>query len=284
MNRFTLSFLLTTLLTLPLLASAAELQLGVGDFGTGTGTRNVYIEGQQAQLSIRVIRGGGEKYLGLPSGAPYGLKIQAGTRTAVGFIENPAWTRQLSLIHYVDRYRVHADSLYRFKSTPVGLDGDESDLGEFYQFCFTMPESPTDRRVCLRVVYEHPEFGHLETDPQCITVVSSQTEDAERLIWSSLINAAYARNDVPRVIALADSFIALGFVDPDWTDMAKTVAYDNGQYNKALEYLDLNFEVNGVTTRSDIHEWDGQRLLITDRRQQNYDRQRKDFLSRIGGK
>jgi len=276
--------ILLFLLVLPLLAQAVELQFGVGDFGTNTSRRKFYLEGQQAQLSVRIVRGGGETYRGLPAYPPSGLKIEAGTVGSTGFIENGNWTYQLALQHYVDSYRLRADSLYRLHGTPVDVDGDQTNLGELYQFCFTIPNAASDKRVCLRVVYDHPEFGQLKSEPQCLTVYALQGDDDNRIIWSSLINAAHARGDVARVIALADSFLAIGFVDPDWADMAKTVAYESGNYRKALEYLDANFEVNGITSSSQLREWSGQRVPITDRRQKDYDRQRKDLLAKIGGK
>ncbi len=268
----------------PLLCAAAELTLSVGAARISNSSRYVYVEGMQAQITVRVVRGGGEKYLGLPGYPPYSLKIQAGVNTSQGFVENMMWTRQLALQHYVDRYRMHADSVYRAKGTPVDADGDRSNLGEFFQFCFVIPEAPRDGRLCLRVVYEHSEFGHLESESQCITVVRAQSEDDTRLIWSSMINAANARGDAPRVIALADSFIALGFVDPDWTDLAKTVAHESGNYRKALEYLDANFEVNGITSASQLSEWHGQRVADSQRRRMDYERQRKDLLAKIGSK
>jgi hypothetical protein len=284
MNKSSHAYLLLSLLILPLLASAAELSLSIGDFSTSANRRRVYLEGQQAQLSVRVIRGGGEKYLGLPYYPPYSLKIVAGTQSSQGFIENTLWTRQLALQHYVDRYRVRADSLYKTKGTPVDVDGDQTNLGEFYQFCFTVPDAPSNGKVCLKVVYEQSEFGHLESEAQCLSVVRTRSEDDTRILWASMINAAYARSDARRVIALADSFIALGFVDPDWTDVAKTIAYESGNYRKALEYLDANYEVNGITSASQLGEWGGQRVNISERRQKDYDRQRKDLLAKIGGK
>ncbi|HEY3295923.1 MAG TPA: hypothetical protein VGL38_10830 [bacterium] len=268
----------------PLLAQAAELQFGVGDFGNSTGRRKIYVSGQQAQLSVRVVRGGGEKYLGLPYYPPAGLKIYAGTNSVAGFMQDAAWTHDLNLVHYVDRYRLRADSLYRTKGTPVDVDGEQSNLGEIYQFTFTVPDAPRDGKVCLRAVYDHSEFGHLEADIQCINVVRAQTEDDTRLIWSSLINAAYARSDARRVIALADSFMATGFVDPDWADLAKTVAYENGNYRKALEYLEANWEVNGISSSGQLQQWRGQRVADTERRQKDYDRQHKDLLTKLGQK
>lgn len=278
-----LGWMIAVWLILPLTAwCAAELQCTVS--AVGGKPQSSYVSGQQGQIMVRVVRDEYETYRGLPSNAPYELKIEAGEMVGPNFHEKTDWTRQLALQHYVDSYRVRADSVYRAKGSLAEADADRSNLGEFYQFVFIVPDVAGEQRVCIRAVYNHREYGRMEAKLQCLPVGTPRTEGDQRFIWNSLMEGARVRNDVRRAIALADSFVNIGIVDPDWMETAKNMAYEHGEYKKALEYLDYNFEINGITSAYQLRDWTGGRLQVTERRQQDYDRQRKDLISRIGGK
>jgi hypothetical protein len=283
-NRFSVLRAVILVLALPAVIHAADLIFSVNDFSMSTNRQRGYLAGQQARVYVRVVRPGGEIYHGLPDRAPSGLRLEAGTKDAQGFRPDLMWTQQLAPVHYVDALRERADSLARRSRTPIGSDGDESYLGEFYQFTVTFPHVAGPDKVCLRAIFDHPEFGHMESKLQCLNIYPAQTEYDTHLLWSSIIEAAYDRNEPQRVIALADSFVTLGFVDPDWMDIAKTSAREHGEFEKALRYLDLNWQVNGITDKSQLRDWDGQRLPDSDRRQRDYDRQRNDLLAKTGKK
>jgi hypothetical protein len=126
--------------------------------------------------------------------------------------------------------------------------GATSYLPGAFRFFFTVPpKSPASFRI--NAVWQHPTLGEIPAATlPIVDVVQPRTAIDTNLVGDSYISFTqtldYARCG-PRVVSIADSLVRHGYTGAKGLQTAQVEAERVGEWDKALQFLDINYLSNG---------------------------------------
>ncbi|MDD5087565.1 MAG: hypothetical protein PHI18_02035 [bacterium] len=207
---------------------------------------------------------------------PTGLTITAGQASYPddAFQPSTSLTENLQLEYYVTEEQALQDSAWRI----TGRSAPPGGINPGYRFAFHIPPELADLYICVMVEWNHPTYGLLRMEkPLCKKIVEPCSEAAQHSVWTSHVRGAYDQRKYDLSIALADSFLALGWHDQFGLVTAGMAAQKIRCYDDAVRFLDRCFQENHSV---EIWRWDGLPPLTapTDADRREYERQRARLM------
>lgn len=184
------------------------------------------------------------EYTGLSSWSPPdGLVIKVGQSSSPGGPLQPsdALRQALGLEYYNDALQVEFDSVWLAtgRTQPIGMNVPT------YWYAFVMPPELAGSYLMVGAEWDHPQYGHLVTEkPDHAKILVPCSEAAQHMAWSTHVYVSAKRGRYSLATALADSFLALGWHEVSGLTEARRAARRAGNYDDAIRFLDLNFQIN----------------------------------------
>jgi hypothetical protein len=201
----------------------------------------VFLAGGRETYRVRITDISTPRYPSLEQGWPPELTVKAGQWDGAHFLANPQLLDQLQMARVVGWRDYVDDSLARAKGA---MSHSQSVYGVCYNFSITLPTQHAGQRFYLQTTYDSPETGRMTClNPVDVTVPCN--EKARQRMQGSYVSEANFRGDNRRAVEIADSLIALGWHDMWGLCMAEQSAIELHRLDKALQFLDLNFQTNG---------------------------------------
>ncbi len=228
--------------------------------------------GSTAEVVIRIIPSLSQKirYEGITRDWPDALDIEVKIDADDG-VEFSDWTMSgIEFRPYITWYQSIQDSLWR----ATGREPDVSDRTLTYHFTFEVVPELDGKRICIRARYKQKQGNLLESNSDlCLDVRSAATQTDEYNIRLSKVGYADATGNYSQAVALADSFAIHGWRSPLGLSIATRAATQLHEWDKALHFLQLNYETNGITSISDAE-------LNPDQKREEYERMRMRFVEK----
>jgi hypothetical protein len=218
---------------------------GLGDFSCDSSYRTVLYADGMYDIKVVVLPEGklfGQvEYAGITDWSwPKGLTILVGPYDEP-FQPSAALKKQLHLEYYITTTQTRFDSTWRAtgNTPPAVLSAPE------YHFAFLAPSSMSGSFMCVRIKWNHPQYGRLTNENLvCAKIIEPCSEKAQHAAWTTHVCSANSQKKYDLTIALADSFISRGWHDLYGLFWARFATQNSGRYKDAIRLLDLCFQMN----------------------------------------
>jgi hypothetical protein len=172
---------------------------------------------------------------------PEGLEIKVSSSSSLAgpFVPSATLREHLRLEYYVTATQSLEDSLWRTRGQRPTMPAPQ------YRFAFRVPPEVAGSYLCVDAEWNHPRYGYLKAEkPSCVKIVAPCSEEAQHEAWTSEVCMASEQRRDEWAIALADSFVAMGWSNLRGLLDAGAAAKRIGRYDDAVRFLDICFERN----------------------------------------